>query len=136
MRSTATQGSHRWPMSGNSMRRSLAPETIGPRREGRSASPGKHRTLQRTREFDAGTHAGDPPSVGGYHRALERQEALAWMDRLRVTPGGQIEQAFDLFSGGNQQKIVLAKWLRVQPRVFLIDEPTQGVDAGAQTEIY
>jgi ABC-type sugar transport system ATPase subunit len=73
---------------------------------------------------------------GAIHRALERQEALAWMDRLRVTPGGQIEQAFDLFSGGNQQKIVLAKWLRVKPRVFLIDEPTQGVDAGAQTEIY
>jgi ABC-type sugar transport system ATPase subunit len=73
---------------------------------------------------------------GAIHRALERQEALAWMDRLRVTPSGQIEQAFDLFSGGNQQKIVLAKWLRVQPRVFLIDEPTQGVDAGAQTEIY
>jgi ABC-type sugar transport system ATPase subunit len=53
-----------------------------------------------------------------------------------VTPSGQVEQAFDLFSGGNQQKIVLAKWLRVEPRVFLIDEPTQGVDAGAQAEIY
>jgi ABC-type sugar transport system ATPase subunit len=73
---------------------------------------------------------------GAIHRALERREALAWMDRLRVTPSGEIEQAFDLFSGGNQQKIVLAKWLRMQPRVFLIDEPTQGVDAGAQTEIY
>jgi ribose transport system ATP-binding protein len=58
------------------------------------------------------------------------------MERLRVTPRGQIEQTFDLFSGGNQQKIVLAKWLRTKPRVFLIDEPTQGVDAGAQTEIY
>jgi ABC-type sugar transport system ATPase subunit len=73
---------------------------------------------------------------GAIHRALERQEALAWMDRLRVTPAGQTEQPFDLFSGGNQQKIVLAKWLRTQPRVLLIDEPTQGVDAGAQTEIY
>jgi ABC-type sugar transport system ATPase subunit len=73
---------------------------------------------------------------GAIHRARERQEVLAWMDRLRVSPGGQIEQAFDLFSGGNQQKIVLAKWLRVQPRVLLIDEPTQVVDAGAQTEIY
>jgi len=73
---------------------------------------------------------------GALHRGLERREALAWMERLRVTPRGQIEQTFDLFSGGNQQKIVLAKWLRTKPRVFLIDEPTQGVDAGAQTEIY
>jgi ABC-type sugar transport system ATPase subunit len=73
---------------------------------------------------------------GAIDRARERQEALTWMDQLRVTPRGQIEQAFDVFSGGNQQKIVLAKWLRMQPRVFLIDEPTQGVDAGAQAEIY
>ncbi len=73
---------------------------------------------------------------GAIHRGLERREALAWMDRLRVLPGDRIEQPFDLFSGGNQQKIVLAKWLRVQPRVLLIDEPTQGVDAGAQAEIY
>ena len=73
---------------------------------------------------------------GALHRGLERREALAWMERLRVTPRGRIEQAFDLFSGGNQQKIVLAKWLRTKPRVLLVDEPTQGVDAGAQTEIY
>jgi ribose transport system ATP-binding protein len=58
------------------------------------------------------------------------------MDRLRVAPAGRIEQAFDLFSGGNQQKIVMAKWLRTEPRVILVDEPTQGVDAGARTEIY
>ena len=51
-------------------------------------------------------------------------------------PRGQIEQTFDLFSGGNQQKIVLAKWLRTRPRVILVDEPTQGVDAGAQAEIH
>jgi ribose transport system ATP-binding protein len=58
------------------------------------------------------------------------------MDRLRIQPPGRIEQPFDLFSGGNQQKIVLAKWLRLRPRVILVDEPTQGVDAGAQAEVY
>jgi ribose transport system ATP-binding protein len=75
-------------------------------------------------------------SWGGVNRARERHEALAWMSRLRVVPGGEIEQAFDLFSGGNQQKIVLAKWLRTRPRVILLDEPTQGVDARARAEIY
>jgi ABC-type sugar transport system ATPase subunit len=73
---------------------------------------------------------------GGVNRARERDEALAWMTRLRVVPREEIEQAFDLFSGGNQQKIVLAKWLRTRPRVILVDEPTQGVDAGAQAEIH
>ena len=46
------------------------------------------------------------------------------------------EQRLKLFSGGNQQKVVLAKWLRVRPRVLLLDEPTQGVDVGAKAAIY
>jgi ribose transport system ATP-binding protein len=73
---------------------------------------------------------------GAIDGAAERREALSWMDRLRIQPPGRIEQPFDLFSGGNQQKIVLAKWLRLKPRVILVDEPTQGVDAGAQAEVY
>lgn len=74
--------------------------------------------------------------LGGVDRGRERRTADDWMERVHVLPAGFAEQRFDLFSGGNQQKIVLAKWLRLVPAVLLLDEPTQGVDAGAQSEIY
>jgi ABC-type sugar transport system ATPase subunit len=54
---------------------------------------------------------------------------------LRIrTPGS--EQIVRNLSGGNQQKVVLAKWLLGNARVFLFDEPTRGIDIGAKAEIY
>jgi ABC-type sugar transport system ATPase subunit len=65
----------------------------------------------------------------------ERREVDDWVGRVGLRPPAP-ERPLKLFSGGNQQKVVLAKWLRIEPKVLLLDEPTQGVDVGAKTEIY
>ncbi|MGA8534031.1 MAG: sugar ABC transporter ATP-binding protein [Candidatus Tumulicola sp.] len=68
-------------------------------------------------------------------RARERAAAGAMITQLRIrTPGA--EQIVRNLSGGNQQKVVLAKWLLGKARVFLFDEPTRGIDVGAKAEIY
>jgi ribose transport system ATP-binding protein len=71
---------------------------------------------------------------GRLDRRAERSEVRRWMREVAVNPP-EPERALDLFSGGNQQKIVLAKWLRNDPKVLLLDEPTQGVDVGAKAGI-
>ena len=67
--------------------------------------------------------------------AAERGVVDKYVQRLRVkTPSA--DQVVGLLSGGNQQKVVLAKWLATHPAVLIIDEPTRGVDVGAKAEIY
>jgi len=74
-------------------------------------------------------------SRGRLRHSKERAEIEDWLTRLDVRPP-VAEAALDSLSGGNQQKIVLAKWLRMTPRVLLLDEPTQGVDVGAKASIH
>jgi ribose transport system ATP-binding protein len=69
-------------------------------------------------------------------RKLENEECRRWFDELNVRPSGRINDTLDRFSGGNQQKLLLAKWLRRGPEVLLLDEPTQGVDIASKAEIH
>ena len=65
----------------------------------------------------------------------ERRIASAYVERLRVrTPS--VDQEVGKLSGGNQQKVVLARWLVAKPKVLILDEPTRGIDVGAKAEIY
>ncbi|MFE9427603.1 sugar ABC transporter ATP-binding protein [Kitasatospora sp. NPDC006697] len=68
-------------------------------------------------------------------RSAEKQLAQSYTDRLRVRAPG-IEHEVRKLSGGNQQKVVLARWLARKPKVLILDEPTRGIDIGAKAEIY
>lgn len=73
--------------------------------------------------------------VGIIDKASERKVVDSFIRRLSVkTPGS--EQDVKLLSGGNQQKVVLAKWLARDNKVFIFDEPTQGVDVHAKVEMF
>jgi ribose transport system ATP-binding protein len=65
----------------------------------------------------------------------ERKHVRDLVEKYDVKPP-RSEQVFSQFSGGNQQKVVFAKWLRNRPKVLLLDEPTQGVDIGAKQALY
>jgi len=73
--------------------------------------------------------------LGFVSRKREREVATRYVEDLMIkTPS--VEQAVQNLSGGNQQKVVLAKWLFTQSKVLIFDEPTRGIDVGAKTEIY
>ena len=81
------------------------------------------------------------PAIAGYarfgwlDRETEQRVAKQEKERLRIKAPSVNQRVVNL-SGGNQQKVVLGKWLAMNPKVLILDEPTRGIDVGAKAEIY
>jgi ABC-type sugar transport system ATPase subunit len=67
--------------------------------------------------------------------AKERRAGQEYIQRLRITPAA-MEKSVQFLSGGNQQKVVVARWLFSQAKLLILDEPTQGIDVGAKLDVY
>jgi rhamnose transport system ATP-binding protein len=73
--------------------------------------------------------------VGLISRRTENQLTDEYIGRLQMKVSSR-EQVTRNLSGGNQQKVALAKWLAIQPVVLILDEPTRGIDVGAKAEVH
>ena len=76
------------------------------------------------------------PSFAGYLNWKQLKEIAQRHRKALDIRVSKIEQIMGSLSGGNQQKVALAKWLDFSPQVIIFDEPTRGIDIGAKTEIY
>ena len=75
------------------------------------------------------------PARGLIGGGAERRLAGEWARRLQLK-FHRLEDPVATLSGGNQQKVVLAKWLATEPRVLIVDEPTRGIDVGTKAEVH
>ena len=81
------------------------------------------------------THLADYCHLDFVDRKRERANCLEYIQKLDIkTP--TMEQKVVNLSGGNQQKVAIAKWLARKPRILIVDEPTRGIDIGAKSEVY
>jgi ribose transport system ATP-binding protein len=69
------------------------------------------------------------------NHAVEQRDTRESIEKLNIRTTGD-QQVVQFLSGGNQQKVVLGKWLALKPNVLLLDEPTRGIDVGSKQEIY
>jgi ABC-type sugar transport system ATPase subunit len=65
----------------------------------------------------------------------ENQRVQQWIEKLDIK-SARVNTLVETLSGGNQQKVVLAKWLENEPKILILNEPTRGIDVGAKVEIY
>lgn len=72
---------------------------------------------------------------GRVRRRAEGDAARGWVEALDVRPA-DTSRPYELLSGGNQQKVILGRWLAAEPKVLVLEEPTAGVDVGARQGIY
>jgi rhamnose transport system ATP-binding protein len=73
--------------------------------------------------------------MGLIRRASERRVARAWAGKLQLK-FGKLGNPASTLSGGNQQKVVLGKWLARHPMMLIVDEPTRGIDVGTKAEVH
>lgn len=78
---------------------------------------------------------GDVSQLGFINSDLERRVVGGYVDKLNIRLARLDQRALDL-SGGNQQKVVISRWLALKPQILIMDEPTRGIDVGAKAEVH
>ena len=98
------------------------------------ASRGHHQPAQRPGEHHLVAAGRSGGSCAGSSTARQRELAASWVEALDIRPP-DLDRPAGTLSGGNQQKVLLARLLALSPRVLVLDEPTRGIDVGAKVEI-
>ena len=75
------------------------------------------------------------PTFGILNPSKDKESSKDYIEKLRIKTPSEMQLCQNL-SGGNQQKVVLAKWLATNPQILMMDEPTRGIDINAKNEIY